>query len=105
MNSWNGIGRLVAVPDVKYVKVKKEDLCIAHFKIAIDRIGSEDTDFIPCTAFGKTAEFVEKYFTKGMRVGVSGSIQTGSYENKEGDTVYTTEINVKNVEFADSKKR
>lgn len=105
MNNWNGIGRLTKDPTINYKERKKEDdLCIARFTLAIDRPGSEDADFISCLAFGKTAEFIEKYFEKGLRVGVSGRIQTGSYENDKGDTIYTTDVVADRVEFADGKK-
>jgi single-strand DNA-binding protein len=103
MNNWCGVGRLVADPDVKYTNDGKT---IAKFKVAIDRrFKKDETDFIPCTAFGKTAEIVEKYFRKGMRIGVNGSIQTGSYTNKENQKVYTTEIAVDNIEFVESKQQ
>lgn len=103
MNNWCGVGRLVADPDVKYTNDGKT---IAKFKVAIDRrFKKDEADFIPCTAFGKTAEIVEKYFRKGMKIGVNGSIQTGSYTNKDNQKVYTTEIAVDNIEFVESKQQ
>jgi single-strand DNA-binding protein len=106
MNSWNGIGRLVSDPEVKYTN---GGTTIGRFRLAVDRrIKKEDqptADFIPCLAFGKTAEFLEKYFHKGMKAAVTGSIQTGSYKNKDGQTVYTTDILVDNIEFVESKQQ
>ena len=80
---------------------------IARFTIACDRRfkseGQPTADFISCIAFGKTAEFIEKYFSKGMRIGVSGRIQTGSYDNKDGQKVYTTDVVIEEAEFVESK--
>lgn len=87
-------------------------MAVAHYTLAVDRRGrrnqqndgSEQTaDFIPCVAFDKAGEFAEKYFHQGMRVLVSGRIQTGSYVNKDGQKVYTTDVIVDDQEFADSK--
>lgn len=79
---------------------------IVSFTVACDRRfkqeGQPDADFISCKAFGKTGEFVEKYFKKGMRIGLVGRIQTGSYE-KDGTRIYTTEVIAENVEFVESK--
>ena len=81
---------------------------MARFTIAVDRRFKKDdqpsADFITCKAFGKTAEFVEKYFKKGMKIGLVGSIQTNNYTNKEGQKVYSTEVVADNVEFVDSKQ-
>lgn len=104
MNSVNIIGRLTADPEVREVKSKDIDTLVVNFFVAVQRIGSEDADFIRCVAFGKTAEFIDKYFSKGSRVGISGRIQTGRYENKDGQTVYTTDIIAERVDFADGKK-
>ena len=105
MNSWHGIGRLVRDPDFKTTASGME---IAKFTVAIDRRTKKDdekqADFIPCTAFGKTATFVSKYFFKGSKIVILGRIQTGSYDNKDGAKVYTTDIMVDEVEFGDSKK-
>ena len=100
MNSVNIIGRLTDNPAIHASK----DNVIANWFVAVPRIGSEETDFIRCVAFGKTAEFVEKYFTKGARVGITGRIQTGRYENKDGQTVYTTDVIAERVDFADGNK-
>lgn len=84
-------------------------MAIARYTLAVDRRGrrsegSEQTaDFIPCVAFDKAGEFAEKYFRQGMRVLISGRIQTGSYTNKEGQKVYTTDVIIEDQEFADSK--
>lgn len=104
MNSVQLVGRLTRDPDVRYTN---GGLTIAKFSVAIDRKfkteGEETADFINCSAFGKTAEFMEKFFHKGMRVGLTGRIQTGSYTNKDGVKVYTTEVVAESVEFTESK--
>ena len=80
---------------------------IARFSLAVDRRfkqeGGDTADFINCIAFGKTAEFIEKYFFKGTKIALNGRIQTGSYTNKENVKVFTTDVVVENVEFAESK--
>lgn len=102
MNSVELVGRLVADPDIKYTD---GGLTIARFRTACDRRfrkdGDQTADFISCVAFGKTAEFVEKYFSKGKRIGLTGRIQTGSYE-KDGTKIYTTDVVAENVEFVES---
>ena len=106
MNSVQLVGRLVRDPEVKY---SNGGTTIARFTVAVDRKfkkeGQPEADFISCLAFGKTAEFMEKYFFKGMRIGLNGSIQTGSYKNKDGNTVYTTDVLADNVEFTESKQQ
>ena len=101
MNSVNLIGRLTDTPAIHVTKDNK----IANFFLAVARIGSEDADFIRCVAFGKTADFIEQYFDKGSRVGITGRIQTGRYENKDGETVYTTDVIVERCDFADGPKQ
>lgn len=91
------------------VRVTSKDTTVSRFILAVDRrFAKEDTkqtaDFISCVAFGKTAEFIGKYGLKGTKFVVEGHIQTGSYTNDKGDTVYTTDIAVENMEFAESKK-
>lgn len=104
MNSVQLVGRLTKDPDVRYTD---GGTSIARFSVACDRRfkrdGEDGADFIPCVAFGKTAEFMEKYFYKGKRIGLNGRIQTGSYTNKEGQKIYTTDVIVENVEFVESK--
>ena len=79
-------------------------MCIARYRLAVDRrFKKNEADFIPCVAFGKSGEFAEKYFHKGMKVGVVGRIQTGSYTNREGVKVYTTDVIVEEQEFMESK--
>lgn len=105
MNKWVGIGRLTADPDVRYSQGEKST-CIARYRLAVDRRykrdGEPEADFINCVAFGKNGEFVEKYLRKGMKIGVEGRIQTGSYE-KDGVKHYTTDIVVEAHDFCDSK--
>ena len=99
MNRTTLVGRLTKDPDVR---VTEDQKTIARFTLAINR-NKKDTDYIPCVAFNKTAELVEKYFHKGDRIGVWGSIRTGKYE-KDGRTVYTTDVYVDEIEFLQDKK-
>ena len=103
------MGRLTRDPELRYSQGERS-MAIARYTLAVDRRGrrsqdgSEQTaDFIPCVAFDRAGEFAEKYFRQGMRVLVSGRIQTGSYTNRDGQKVYTTEVIVDDQEFADSK--
>lgn len=98
MNKVIEIGRLAKDPEVR-----QGNTIVARFSLAVDRRG-DGVDFINCVAFGKTAEFLEKYFKKGMRLAIEGRIQTGSYKNKEGKTVYTTDVVAEHAEFVESKK-
>ena len=104
MNSVQLTGRFTRDPEVRYAD---SGSTIARFTIACDRRFKQQdgpsADFIGCVAFGKTAEFIEKYFTKGMKIELNGHIQTGSYENKDGNRVYTTDVIAENVSFAESK--
>ena len=104
MNKIILVGRIVRDPDIHQANDKK----IARFTIAVDRRfkqdGGENADFPSIVAFGKTAEFIEKYFYKGMKIALDGRLQTGSYKNRDGNTVYTTDVIAENVEFAESKK-
>ena len=105
MNHVSIVGRLTGDPEVRYTQ-GDNSTCIASFTVALDRRSrnSEQTaDFPNCVAFGKTAEFIEKYFHKGMRIGGTGRIQTRTYENREGRKVYVTEIVLEQVEFVESK--
>lgn len=95
------LGRLTADPDVR---TSQSGTSIATYTLAVDRrTKDKSADFIRCKAFNNGAEFAERYFRKGMRVAVSGSINTGSYKDKEGRTVYTTDVLVNSQEFADGK--
>ncbi len=100
MNSVALIGRLTRDPEVRYTS---EQMAIASFSIAIDRPprkdGTKDTDFPRITVFGRQAENCEKYLVKGRLVAIQGRIQTGSYTNKNGDKVYTTDVVADRVEF------
>ena len=103
MNTCILCGRLTKDPDVRWSQ-GENSMQIARYSLAIDRRGKDKgADFINCVAFGKSAKFAEDYFHKGMRVLVMGHIQTGSYKDKEGRTVYTTDVIVDNQEFADGK--
>ena len=110
MNKFIGMGRLVRNPEVRYSQGQNgEKVCIARYSLAIDRKskvknGEQNCDFINCIAFGKTAEFVEKFLTMGIKVTTEGHIQTGSYTNKNGQKVYTTDVVVDSIEFVESKK-
>ena len=105
MNKWVGIGRLTKEPDIRYTQNQNnEQMCIARYTLAINRRGKDaGADFISCVAFGKSGEFAEKYLRQGMKVAVSGRIQTGSYTNKDGQKVYTTDVVVEDTEFCESK--
>lgn len=108
MNKVILMGRLTRDPDVKYSQGESA-MAIARYTLAVDRRFSRNNDentadFIGCVAFGRSAEFTEKYFRKGMRIVVTGRIQTGSYTNKDGVKVYTTDVIVEEQEFAESKK-
>ena len=101
MNKVVLMGRVCADPDVRY----SNEMAIARYTLAVDRRGKEkETDFINIVAFGKSGEFAEKYLHKGTKLVVSGRIQTGSFTNKEGKKVYTTEVVAEDQEFAESKK-
>lgn len=107
MNKTQLVGRLTRDPEVRYSQGENAS-AIARFSIAINRRfknaeGNYEADFINCVAFGKSGEFIEKYFKKGMAIGVTGRIQTGSYTNKDGVKVYTTDVVVEEVEFVESK--
>ena len=106
MNKWIGMGRLTRDPEIRYSQ-GENSMAIARYTLAVDRRrskeGEQSADFIQCVAFGRSAEHAEKYYHKGNKILVSGRIQTGSYTNKEGQKVYTTECVVEEQEFAESK--
>lgn len=106
MNKVILMGRLTRDPEVRYSSGENA-LAIARYTLAVDRRFHKDNeasaDFITCVAFGKGGEFAEKYLRQGTKIVVTGRIQTGSYTNREGQKVYTTEIVVEDQEFAESK--
>lgn len=106
MNKVILMGRLTRDPEVRYTQGDNA-MAIARYSLAVDRRfkrdGEPDADFINCVAFGKSGEFAEKYLKKGTKVAVVGRIQTGSYTNKDGQKVYTTDVVVEEQEFAESK--
>ena len=106
MNKVILMGRLTRDPEVRYTQGDNAS-AVARFSLAVDRRfkkdGEQTADFINCVAFGKTGEFIEKYGRKGTKFVVEGRIQTGSYTNKDGQKVYTTDVVVEQIEFAESK--
>ena len=106
MNKAIIMGRWTRDPEVRYTQ-GDNPTAIAKGTLAVDRRykkdGEQSADFISVVAFGKCAEFIEKYFHKGMKVLASGRIQTGSYSNKDGQTVYTTDVVIEEIDFAESK--
>ena len=103
MNKVIFMGRLTKDPEVRY---SQDGKAIANFSLAVDRFGKNDkADFFNCTAFDKRAEFVEKYLRKGTKILLSGKIQNDSYTNRDGQKVYTTQVIVDEIEFAESKEK
>lgn len=105
MNTVNLIGRIGSDLEPRTTGKGKDALMVLNFSIAVPRVGSEDADWPRCVAFGKTAEFINEYFAKGDRIGITGRIQTGKYENADGNTVWTTDVIVERADFADGKKQ
>lgn len=109
MNKVILMGRLTRDPEVRYSQGGDSSLAVARYSLAVDRAGrgngqdQQTADFINCVAFGKQGEFAEKYLRKGMKIAIEGRIQTGSYTNKDGNKVYTTDIVVDRHEFCESK--
>lgn len=101
-------GRLTREPEVRYSQTANGSMAVARYTLAVDRKfkkeGEQNADFINCIAFGKSGEFAEKYFFKGIKIAISGRIQTGSYTNKDGQRVYTTDVVVEEQEFCESKQ-
>ncbi|MCR4763613.1 MAG: single-stranded DNA-binding protein [Lachnospiraceae bacterium] len=109
MNKVILMGRLTRDPDIRYSQGENSN-AVARYTLAVDRRfvrrdnpDAQTADFIGCVAFGKAAEFAEKYLHKGTKIAVTGRIQTGSYTNKEGQKIYTTDVVVEDQEFAESK--
>ncbi len=107
MNKVILMGRLTRDPEVRYSQGENAT-AVARYTLAVDRRfrrndGDQTADFIGCVAFGRSAEFAEKYFRQGMRIVITGRIQTGSYTNRDGQKVYTTDVVVEDQEFAESK--
>ena len=104
------MGRLTRNPDIRYSQ-SGDNMAIARFTLAVDRRGrksengsdQQSADFISCVCFGKTAEFADKYLRQGTKIAVTGRIQTGSYTNRDGQKVYTTDVVLDDIEFAESK--
>lgn len=101
------MGRLTRNPEVRYSQGEKAT-CVAKYTLAVNRRfhreGEQDADFINCVAFGRQGEFAEKYLKQGTKIVISGRIQTGSYTNRDGVKVYTTDVVIEEQEFAESKK-
>jgi single-strand DNA-binding protein len=110
MNKVILLGRLTRDPDVRYSsRSDGSQMAVARFTLAVNRRGrvqegQQSADFISCVAFGKQGEFVEKYLKQGTKIALVGRIQTGSYKNDAGQTIYTTDIVTEEIEFAESKK-
>ena len=108
MNKVTLIGRVVRDADIRYSQ-GANTTCVARYTLAVDRKfkqeGQPTADFINCIAFGKLGEFAEKYLHKGVKIAVTGRIQTGSYTNKDGQKVYTTDVVVEEQEFFESKSQ
>ena len=106
MNKVILMGRLTRDPDVRYSQGEKAT-AVARYTLAVNRIRIADreqqADFISCVTFGRSAEFAEKYLRQGMKIAISGRIQTGSYTNREGQKVYTTDVVVEEQEFVEKK--
>ncbi len=106
MNKVILMGRLTRDPDIRY-SAGESSTAVARYTLAVDRRfkrdGEATADFINCVAFGRSAEFAEKYLRQGIKIAITGRIQTGSYTNREGVKVYTTDVVVEEQEFAESK--
>lgn len=107
MNNVQLIGRLTKDVDLRYVNGAQGQTAVARFTVAVDRPpkadGTKEADFISCQAWGRKAEVIQQYFQKGSKIGLIGKIRTGSYQNQQGATVYTTDVEVTDIDFLDSK--
>lgn len=105
MNKIILVGRLTRDPEIRYAQ--QSDTAIARYTLAVDRLfkreGEPQADFLRCVAFGRTAEFAERYLQKGTKIAVTGRLQTGSYTNRDGQRVYTTDVVIESQEFCESK--
>lgn len=105
MNKWIGMGRLTREPDIRY---SQSGVCVARYTLAVDKRfkkdGGQTADFISCVAFGKQGEFASQYLHQGTKIVVSGRIETGSYTNRDGQKVYTTDVIIEEQDFAESKQ-
>lgn len=106
MNKVILMGRLCADPEVRYSQ-NENQTAVARYRLAVDRRfkreGDQTADFIPCVVFGKAAQFAEYYLHRGTKIIITGRIQTGSYTNRDGQKVYTTDVVIEEQEFAESK--
>lgn len=107
MNKVELLGRLTRDPDIRYSN-SEESIAVARFNLAVERRhrkdGQTEADFISCVAFGRSAEFAEKYLHKGTKIVLVGRIQTGNYTNQDGQKIYTTDVVAEEMYFAESKK-
>lgn len=107
MNNVQLIGRLTKDVDLRYFQGAQGQQAIARFTVAVDRMpkqdGTHETDFISCSCFGRRAEVIAEHFQKGSKIGLAGRIRTGSYQNQQGATIYTTEVEVTDIDFIDPK--
>lgn len=107
MNNVQLIGRLTKDVELRYFQNAQGQQAIARFTVAVDRMpkqdGTHETDFITCSCFGRRAEVISQHFQKGSKIGLVGRIRTGSYQNQQGATVYTTEVEVTDIDFIDPK--
>ena len=107
MNNVQLIGRLAKDVELRYFQGAQGQQAIARFTVAVDRMpkqdGTHETDFISCSCFGRRAEVISQHFQKGSKIGLVGRIRTGSYQNQQGATIYTTEVEVSDIDFIDPK--
>ena len=108
MNKSIMMGRVVNEPDLRYTQTENGELAIANFRLAVDRKfvrrGDPEADFFSCTAFGRKAEFAEKYLFKGIKILVEGRMQNDNYKNRAGENVYGMRLMIEEISFAESKK-